>query len=117
AHEQQQRRQNPRPLRPLVPARLEGLVDAKFTQVVVHDRHYASRMVATMLFRDAAQAGRNPPSAPMNAANASPPAIASGPMRNLKATSLNVTKFPTPVVSPLIGIAISTPTSPPIRAR
>ena len=40
------------------------------------------------------QAGKKPPSAPINAAKANPQKMALGPMRNLKVVSLKVVKLP-----------------------
>src|SRR5258706_3008801 len=57
---------------------------------------YRSRMVATMPRLEADQAGKKPPSAPINAAKANPQKMALGPMRNLKVVSLKVVKLPTP---------------------
>jgi len=68
-------------------------------------------------FFDADHAGKNPPKAPMMMAKNNPNAIAGGPTLNRNATSLKVEKFPTPVVRPLIGRVINTPTIPPRSAR
>ena len=65
--------------RALAVARLVGFVDAKFVEFGFHESFaYRSRMVLTMFFFDADQAGRNPPSAPIRAAKPRPQAIAAG---------------------------------------